>query len=636
MNDTRADLSELQRQSLQSSFLDLERRLTDIEAAMFAVEHRSPLSKYDLDLTPVEMGVVRDYCQRIRTAMLDLLAEQEIEVRIRRVGLRWSLLTHAAYLHVAVSDISADRLRGYGPVSEQGRIAVDRLSQRLDVLVDQLDSFLRERPDDLKRRLAHSSAPAELSRIVATTAEIVTRQGLVEYRPKLNALLDRLERADLEIALFGRVSSGKSSLLNHIAGTDVLPVGVTPITAVPTRLTWGESPLGRIAFAESPPRQIDVAEVAAFASEENNPGNIKRVTRIEVQIPSERLHKGVVFVDTPGVGSLARQGSSETFEYLPRCDLGVVLIDASSTLNEDDILLIHRLRDSGAAVQVLLSKVDLLSPGGQKRMVDYLVQRLAERFQDAVPVFPVSVMKGYEALWQQWFEQQVMPNQRDRQKLASQSLFRKTLRLVEAVRATLDSRLNKRASIGNTAEEHVEQVRQLLSRGDDVIGELNFQTVRWRDKLRTAEEQVIEQVAGKLVMGTSSQGSMQDVLSSTLQQVLQKPLGAGSKNRRRSQGTAFRNDWPDPCRFRRTGNRSRRDRRSFVAQPACSRGTSMGLGGAAGNSLVEQSRAPDGTLGDHSVAARATRPAHELGECRPPPGAGTLAENRRHAPPADL
>jgi GTP-binding protein EngB required for normal cell division len=34
----------------------------------------------------------------------------------------------------------------------------------------------------------------------------------------LAAIVERLETDTLEIAVFGRVSSGKSSLLNHIAG----------------------------------------------------------------------------------------------------------------------------------------------------------------------------------------------------------------------------------------------------------------------------------------------------------------------------------------------------------------------------------------------------------------------------------
>lgn len=513
-------LSDLQKNTLLSSFIDLDQRLADLDAMMYTAEHPSPLSRYVLDLSPVEMGVIRDYCQRLRSAMLDLIAEEQIRVAIRPVGLRWAIQTNVSYMHVAVGEMSSEKLRGYGSLSQEGKIAADRLSQRLDQLVDQLASFLRERPEDVKQRLAHAAAPAELWQIVEKVAEIITRRGLVEYRPKLNALLDRLERAELEIAVFGRVSSGKSSLLNHIAGTDVLPVGVTPITAVPTRLTWGEIPLAKISFAESTPRQVEVSEVAEYASEEKNPGNTRHVTRIEVEMSSPRLQSGVVFVDTPGIGSLARRGSAETFAYLPRCDLGVVLIDSSSTLNDDDISLIRLLRDAGAPVQVLLSKVDLLSAQDRRRMTDYLTQRLTEQFGTDLPVFAVSVMQGYEQLWQEWFEHEVVPMQREHQRLASESLQRKALRLVEGIRAVLEARLSKDKSLASRTVVHIDQVRQLLASGDDVLRELHATTIRWRDQLRPADEEVIEQAAQGVVDRTAGQhdGKLRDALQKVLSQ----------------------------------------------------------------------------------------------------------------------
>jgi hypothetical protein len=87
--------------------------------------------------------------------------------------------------------------------------------------------------------------------------------------------------------------------------------------------------------------RIDPARLGDYASEEGNPGNYKHVTDILVRLPSPRLREGAVLVDTPGVGSLALAGAAETFAYLPRCDLGVVLIDAASNLNSDDLALIR-------------------------------------------------------------------------------------------------------------------------------------------------------------------------------------------------------------------------------------------------------------------------------------------------------
>ncbi len=93
-------------------------------------------------------------------------------------------------------------------------------------------------------------------------------------------------------------------------------------------------------------------------AEQLNPGNEKHVTRIVVELGSARLRDGITFVDTPGLGSLATRGAAETLAYLPRCDLGVVLIDAGSTLTPDDLQTIQILYDAAIPATVLLSRAD--------------------------------------------------------------------------------------------------------------------------------------------------------------------------------------------------------------------------------------------------------------------------------------
>ena len=161
---------------------------------------------------------------------------------------------------------------------------------------------------DLPERLARLEAAPGSVAMLSLLNQIVMRWQLVEFRPALDTIVQRLESPQYEIAVFGRVSSGKSSLLNHIAAVDILPVGVTPVTAVPTRLVRGDSPSALVYCAETNPRRIDPEDLVEYASEEKNPGNYKHVTGIVVAVPSPRLREGVVLVDTPGIGSLATSG----------------------------------------------------------------------------------------------------------------------------------------------------------------------------------------------------------------------------------------------------------------------------------------------------------------------------------------
>src|SRR5947208_16682931 len=103
-------------------------------------------------------------------------------------------------------------------------------------------------------------------RLLSEIDIIITALGLVEFRGTLSMLLDRMESAAFEVGIFGRVSSGKSSLLNYILQTDVLPIGVTPVTAIPTRISHGPVAEAGIEFAEAQPQIIPLSELAEFAT----------------------------------------------------------------------------------------------------------------------------------------------------------------------------------------------------------------------------------------------------------------------------------------------------------------------------------------------------------------------------------
>jgi GTP-binding protein EngB required for normal cell division len=238
--------------------------------------------------------------------------------------------------------------------------------------------------------------------LVKALERAVNRHGLVEFRPALATIIERLENKNLEIAVFGRVSSGKSSLLNHIVEQDVLPVGINPITAVPTRIVYGPTARATAWFADRQSEQFGIERPAEFVTEQHNPGNAHHVTRIVVELPATRLQEGIVYVDTPGLGSLATSGATETKAYLPKCDLGVVLIDAGSTLTQDDLATLQTLYAAGIPASVLLSKADLLAPQDCERAGQYVAEHIRSDLGLELPVHAVSVKPEHIWLLEQW------------------------------------------------------------------------------------------------------------------------------------------------------------------------------------------------------------------------------------------
>ena len=68
-----------------------------------------------------------------------------------------------------------------------------------------------------------------------------------QIKDSLNLLVDTLNEPPL-IAVIGQFSSGKSTFLNALLGADVLPSGLTPVTAKAVRLKFAKLPLLSVKF----------------------------------------------------------------------------------------------------------------------------------------------------------------------------------------------------------------------------------------------------------------------------------------------------------------------------------------------------------------------------------------------------
>jgi ribosome biogenesis GTPase A len=90
---------------------------------------------------------------------------------------------------------------------------------------------------------AAATVDPALARVLARLAEAAELLGVAEVRDLAAEVAGRLQALRLEVAVVGEFKRGKSSLLNALVGREVLPVGVLPLTAVPTVLEQGEEAL---------------------------------------------------------------------------------------------------------------------------------------------------------------------------------------------------------------------------------------------------------------------------------------------------------------------------------------------------------------------------------------------------------
>jgi GTP-binding protein EngB required for normal cell division len=486
----------------------IDKLLADMESALNVSTSKLAFPQYAADLSPAQRRVIEDYISRIRAQLIRVLDGQGMERPPADIPVSRALHVNLTFVDIAAEELKPEYMSGYGQVPQAAAVELNGIAGELQGLVKQLDQYLMHGSrENLQERLQRLEQTGDEISVLKKLESVISEHGLVEFRSTLSMILDRLEDNSFEIAIFGRVSSGKSSLLNAMLGTDVLPVGVTPITAVPTRLLYGETPTVHVWRASRTPEQFDISQLAEFVAEQLNRGNEKHVTRIVVHLPSSRLREGVAFVDTPGLGSLATRGAAETLAYLPRCDLGVVLIDAGSTLTPDDLQTIQTLYDAAIPATVLLSKADLLTPEDRARVIGYVKDHIKEQLNLDLAVHAVSVMPGSKDLLTRWFEEDIAPLYSRRQELKIRSIRRKLGALRQSVEMALRTRLRPKDQL---SPKKVEQLRVLEAELRQASGRLEEMKKAARgvaNELEFASTRILRFTAATVVESWSKQSA---------------------------------------------------------------------------------------------------------------------------------
>ncbi|PIE69238.1 MAG: ribosome biogenesis GTPase Der [Deltaproteobacteria bacterium] len=168
------------------------------------------------------------------------------------------------------------------------------------------------------------------------------------------AVEEKLPEGTVRLAFVGRPNVGKSSLINTIIGEERMVVS-----------------------------------------------DISGTTRDSVDTLVSRDQYHYLLIDTAGIrrkgkttDKLEKFSVLKALKSLDRCDIAVVVIDASEGITEQDTRIIGYTQDEGRALMILINKWDLLEDDRKRQ--DWLLQEIeqATTFVGFAPVFKVSAVTG--------------------------------------------------------------------------------------------------------------------------------------------------------------------------------------------------------------------------------------------------
>jgi GTP-binding protein EngB required for normal cell division len=197
--------------------------------------------------------------------------------------------------------------------------------------------------------------------------------------------------ASLEVAILGRFKSGKSSMLNWLAGERILPVNALPATAIVTRLEHGDTNTAEIEFTNGQRAEVRVDQIADYITEQGNPQNEKGVRLAEVRTPGLADWPAVRFVDTPGTGSVYSHNTAVASAWVPHVAAAIVTTSAENPASEQDMQLLRETALRTPEITVVVTKADLLEQEDLQPVIQFVADACRSQLGRPVPVFPFSV-----------------------------------------------------------------------------------------------------------------------------------------------------------------------------------------------------------------------------------------------------
>jgi len=213
-------------------------------------------------------------------------------------------------------------------------------------------------------------------------------------------LVFKLESDRFHLVVVGEFNHGKTSFVNALLGRRVLPVGVTPTTAVVHHIVYGETPEVRRVGSDNQQQVMPFEELQSFTAK--SALDTKGIKYLEVSYPAGILKERIVLVDTPGVNDLSLTRAEITYGYIPRSDAVLFVLDAGQPVKESERQFIQEqlIGKSRDKIVFVVAKSDLWSEAERQEALSYIHERLSEVV--SVPkIFAVSAQSFFDGAEEQ-------------------------------------------------------------------------------------------------------------------------------------------------------------------------------------------------------------------------------------------
>lgn len=227
--------------------------------------------------------------------------------------------------------------------------------------------------------------------------EALIKDGMGAVDNRLHMVKEQLISNCFNLVILGQFKRGKTTLINSLIGKEILPSSVVPLTSIVTILKYGEEVSCLVSMDDGNEMKIRIEELPDYVTEKGNPKNIRGVRCARIGYPSPFLEKGILLVDTPGVGSTFLHNTETTYEFLDHLDAALFLMSADVPISQVEKELLDTIKGSTQKIFFVLNKIDNLTPKEIEEIAAFNKHVLEEMGFTVQEIWPISAREALKA-----------------------------------------------------------------------------------------------------------------------------------------------------------------------------------------------------------------------------------------------
>ena len=250
-----------------------------------------------------------------------------------------------------------------------------------------------------------------LRKIINDTKKIDAIQRNELSNRSLYSLQRDIDNNFFTVVVLGEFKRGKSTFVNALLGTPLLPMNILPETATINAIMYSENPQLSVVYMDGRQEAGEPTYefLQNFSAQKNNEERLNKIKYIKIGYPLDILKNRIVLVDTPGVSDLNQQRCDITYRFLPKANAVLFLLDANSPLKKSEKEFIEKqlfplgLKD----IVFLVNKYDCIDEEEEDDdFLDEIKARLSETFHvgekgaalDDIILYPLSARDALDGI----------------------------------------------------------------------------------------------------------------------------------------------------------------------------------------------------------------------------------------------